>query len=453
MVAMMHLGSRKPRFTTPEESLVIETVPVAPSVFGEAVVDGISAVKEAHRCLRCEDSPCSAACPAGVDISNFTRRIGASDFSGAARLIREVNPLGNICGEICPAERLCESACVRNGLDKAVRIGQLEAFACGMASGKRGWPKARSGPTREKVAVIGSGPAGISCAYYLSLLDHQVEVFEKTVEAGGLPMRAMPEFRLARQLLLGEIEEAFMAGIEFRGNTSLGQDVNLESLWREGFHAAFLAPGLQSMTWPQIPGGDLPGVIGCLSFLESARRKVMRELTPRVVVLGDSNLTFDVAVVARRMGAEKVFVLSRRNDARMRVSADTRQAALEEGIEVVTGRTPVEFLGNGRVHGVKTADPEGAGVQTGEYVLEAGTVIVAEDRRMEKELGEYLAGQLRMNEDGTIQVEDRTMMTSRTGVFAGGDAAGGERLVAVAVAHGRRAALAIDDYLGSLSSA
>ncbi len=456
LAILRYLGLRAPRFHEMPESSVLETVPVRPEISGENVVDSISAVLESHRCMRCEDAPCVAACPASVDIPNFIRRLGAGDFAGAAKLIRETNPLGEVCGQVCPVSVLCEGACRRAELDTTVKIGQLEAFTCGYSQEPAGWPEPHRGPRRERVAVIGSGPAGISCAFYLSALGYSVEIFEEDIEAGGLPARAMTDERLSRQLLLREIEGATASGIEFRGNTSFGEDINLEYLWREGFAAAFIAVGQQSVRLPEIPGVDLPGVIDALSFLGAARRRVKRELTASVAVIGNDNLAVDTALLASGLGAERVYLVTGRKEGKLGAAPERLAEARAQGIDVLTGRKVRQISGEGRVEALSvpavTAQKAHAHQQEGAQLpeeLEVGTVIMAGGRQASASLAEHLAGQLKMNPEGTIQVDPDTFATSRVGVFAGGEIVTGSGLVVSACDQGRRAAISIHRYLGS----
>lgn len=448
--AMQFLSLRAPRFGEARESFVLETVPERPQISGAGVVDSLSAVLEAHRCLRCTDAPCIEACPGSIDLPNVMRRIGSSDFAGAARLVRQMNPLGAVCGLVCPAGSLCEKACVRAGMDTAVRIAELEEFACAVTPGPEGWPEHFRGQRSGRVAVIGSGPAGISCAYYLSVMGYNVEIFEQEVEAGGLPGRSMTDTRLNRQVLERELEGCLMAGIEFRGNAIFGEDLHFESLLREGFRAVFLASGLQSIKMPSIRGTDLPGVIDALSFLTAARRKVKREFAPRVAVIGESNLAIDTATLAREMGAEQVYLVMR-GPVDPGTTGDRVRAAESAGVTIVANRKIIEIQGEGRVEALRThpnvgAPAEGEGEEVGP-VLEVGTVIVAWEQEMEPTLGGYLASYLDRGPDGMVAV-DENMMTSRQGIFAGGDVTSGGGLVIEACAAGRRAALGIASYLG-----
>ena len=453
LAVMRLLGIGAPQFTTRVESSVLETVPVRPEISGGSVIDTISAVQEAHRCQFCLDAPCMKSCPASVDIPNFIRRIQSANFSGAARLIREANPLGEVCGNVCPVDILCESACVRASMDSPVRIGELEAFACSYAAGEEGWPPPYRGRRRERVAVVGSGPAGISCAYFLSRLGYNVEIFEEDIQAGGLPARSMPDFRLNIQSLMRDMEGALMSGVEFRGNTSFGDDINFDSLAREGFKAVFLGTGLQSMRFPRVKGSDLPGIIDVLSFLSAARRKVKRELTKKVAVLGNSNIAVDAALSALKMGAEKVCLITSYSESEMAATPGRIRSAVEAGVELLTERRLLSIEGKGRVEGVRTLPViGGSAAEAGEgHYLEVGTVILSGLQEPKASLADYLAGHLRIREDSTVEVDESTMMTTRQGVFAGGDLVNGGDLVVTACADGRRAALSIDRYLGGRS--
>jgi NADPH-dependent glutamate synthase beta subunit-like oxidoreductase len=286
-----------------------------------------------------------------------------------------------------------------------------------------------------------------------------VEIFEEDIEAGGLPARAMTDERLNRQLLLREIEGATASGIEFRGNTSFGEDINLEYLWREGFAAAFIAAGQQSTRLPEIPGADLPGVIDALSFLSAARRGVKRELTASVAVIGNDNMAVDTALLAGELGAERVYLVTGHSAGALAAAPERLAEARARGIDVLTGRKVRQIGGVGRVEALSVpagrARKAGADQQEGERIpeeLEVGTVIMAGGRQAAAALAEHLAGQLRMNPEGTIQVDPDTFATSRAGVFAGGEIVTGSGLVVSACDQGRRAAISIHRYLGSRSA-
>lgn len=454
--AMKYLSIRAPKFGHPTESFVIETVPVRPQISGQGVVDSISAVLESHRCMRCEDAPCRSACPAAIDIPNVIRRVACSDIAGAASLVREVNPLGEACGLACPAASLCEAACNRREVDSAVKIGELEAFVCGVCQGPEGWPAPFRGQRRDRVAVIGSGPAGISCSFYLSLMGFNVEIFEDSTDAGGLPAHAMTGARLNRQILEREVEGSMVAGIEFRGNTVFGEDIDFESLLREGFRAVFLATGLQSIKMPSVRGTDLPGVIDALSFLGAARRKVKREQSPSVAVIGEGTMALDTAVLARDMGAETVFLVMRSPVDGAPGVSERLEAVAATGVTIVPDRKIIEIVGEGRVEALRThANSPGLPADDEEEipaVLDVGTVIVAWEQEADPALAGYLASHLKLGESGLVEV-DENMMTSRHGVFAGGDVTSGGGLIVKACADGRRAALGIAAYLGSPTAA
>jgi len=446
---LRHLGLNPPSFHPEKESFVLETVPVRPEISGEDVVDTLSAVLESQRCLRCPDATCIAGCPAGVDIPTFIRRIGANDFPGAARCIRESTPLGEVCGLVCPAGRLCEDACVLSKTGTSVKISQLEALTCSFVPEREGWPEPFRGPRTDRVAVMGSGPAGISCAYYLSLLGYRVEIFEAAVEAGGLPAQVMPDSKLDRQILEREIEGALRDGIEFRGNTTFGEDINFESLWREGFSAMFLGVGLGVTSMPDTGGTDLPGVIDALSFLGAAKRGVKREMTPKIAVLGDGDIAIEAALLARELGAEKVFLVTSVTPENFESITGRTEELENQKVKILAERVPAELVGDGRVTGLRTRPVSETPGEEETELLEIGTVVIAAKRRPDESLAGYLAGHLKLTPEGTIKVDEGTHMTSRAGVFAGGDIVGAKSMVVSACADGRKAALGIHRYLST----
>jgi prolycopene isomerase len=446
---LRYLGLKAPRFPPAKESFVLETVPVRPEISGGDVVDTLSAVLESQRCLRCRDAPCSDGCPAGVDIPTFIRRIRANDFPGAARCIRESTPLGEVCGLVCPADRLCEGSCVLWETGKPVRISQLESLACSFVPEREGWPEPFRGTRTERIAVIGSGPAGISCAYYLSLLGYRVEMFEASVEAGGLPGQAMPDSKLDRPILEKEIEGALRDGIEFRGNTTFGEDIGFDSLWREGFSAVFLGVGLEMTGVPDISGTQLPGVIDALSFLGAAKRGVKREMTPRVAVLGDGDIAIEAALLVRELGAEEVFLVISGTPEKNVYMKERAEELESSNVKILAERESAEITGEGRVTALMTRPVSETPDEKETELLDVGTVVIAAERRLDESLAAYLGDHLKLTPAGTVEVDELTHMTSRAGVFAGGDLVGAERMVVSACAGGRKAALGIHRYLSA----
>ncbi|MBN1288476.1 MAG: FAD-dependent oxidoreductase, partial [Actinobacteria bacterium] len=449
--ALKHLGRTAPEIYGRTESFVIETVPVKPEIFAEDVVDTVSAVIESNRCLRCTDSPCVLGCPAGVDITTFVRRISSSDFIGAAKTIREAIPIGGICGRLCPGEVLCESTCRRGEFDSPIKISQLGTLACATVIEAEGRPSVTATDKGHKVAVIGCGPAGLTCAYFLKLLGYDVQAFEASSQVGGLPSKAMAAFRLDHKLLYREIEEILSLGITIRENSVFGEDFNFETLWRDGFEAVFIASGLQVIPKIELEGSSLPGVIDALSFLSAARRRVKRELSKKVAVLGNNNLAVDTALLASDLGAKNIYMITETDLDELSASPGRLAEARSKGIDILTGRKIIRISGEGRVEKIETAviSPDKRKENRPDVygTLEVETVVVALPRKADHAFEQYLSGHLKMNADGTVLINKNTMMTSREGVFAGGDLVSGEGLVIMACADGRKAAASIDEFL------
>ena len=431
------------------KSKVLETVPVRPDVQSDAVVDELSAVLESHRCIRCKDAPCMKACYMRIDVPGVMRRVNLADFAGAARLIRERCAMGGCATSLC--DQPCAAACRRNALDSALKICDIESMACAV-SGDYGWPWTNRGDTGRVAAVIGSGPAGLSCASRLSRMGHKVKLVESAPEPGGLPLLAMPSFRLSGQSLERETAHA-LEGVQMRVKTTFGEDANFESLAREGVQAVFVATGMQALEPCDLPGSDLPGVIDALSFLASIKRGVKREIEGSVAVLGEDSVAIDTARLVRSLTGGDVFLVTPLGEDSLRASKGSVEAAKGEGVILLTGRRPVSLSGEGRVEFVRTLPlsedvPRIPGTADQDNSLKVGTVIAAGDRKPEESLGAYLAGQLQLEENGCVKVDEH-LATSRLGVFAGGDAIGGHSFVG-ACRDGVKAAVEIDAYLRTL---
>lgn len=445
-----HLDIEEPDVHDNPTSLVLETVPRRPIISGGNVVDALSAILEAQRCMRCEDAPCIAVCPAGTDLPNVMRRVGTGDFSGASRLLREANALGEFCGTLCPAGSLCEKACCRAAEGSPIRISQLESFLCGYMSGAEGWPVPYGDERREKVAIVGAGPAGLSCAFYLSNMGYSVVLFDEAPEAGGAAADALRGKDAGDGVVHREIEGILASGIDFRGNTSLGKGLTFDKLSEEGFSAVFIATGKNTINLPDIPGTDLPGVLTAKSFLSSTRRDVAVELASSVLVSGDDAVAIETATLARDLGTDTVYLVAGEEFAPGSELLEQFEAASASGITVLTGRKIARISGEGRVESVTLAISDDAAdhPESTANRINVGTVIIASGRELDATLTDYLAEFIELNEDGTIKVDPNTLECGTPGIFAGGDVTGpGGGLVARACGEGRRAALSIDRHL------
>lgn len=438
------------------------------------------AVTEASRCLSCHDAPCSKGCPAGVDVAGFIRRLKTQNFVGAARLIREANPLAGVCGRVCPASEQCEKQCSSTDLSEPIAIRALQRFVCDVEMGRGirfAAPPARTG---RRVAVIGSGPAGLACAAHLARKGHRVKVFEARESLGGAMRYAIPAYRLPRKVLDAEIEAIAGLGVEFETGAEVAEDgrISIDRLLTE-YDAVFVGVGLGTAGKLEIKGKELPEVVDAYTFLEEAARAVGEDgsidhgLAPRVrdpvVVIGGGNVAIDAACTARRLGAKRVIVAYRRTKAEMPAWPEELEFAAEEGVEFEWLVSPVEIVAGdghgscGRGDGahlsvrfarMRLGEPDESGrrrpapIEGKYWEARAGTVITAIGQ------GAYdvdkVARGLAADERGFIIVRPETYATSRKGVFAGGDAVNGGATVARAVGDGAIAVRAIDEYLKAL---
>lgn len=456
LASLKDLNRSAPIFAMPKESKLIETIPVRHHAQVTKVIDAMSAVLESSRCLQCLNAPCVKACPAGIDIPNFLRRTSSGNFVGAALIIREKNPLGALCGFICPSSQFCEKECVIDEGTSPVRIREIEAYICSSQRDEISWPSPSRNQENQKIAVIGSGPAGISCAYFLSLLGYRVDIFEAMIEAGGIPTQILPAFRIDRAIVENDLEGAFLERITFRGNVQFGEEITFESLWREGYRSMFIGTGARHNCDPRIPGSDIPGVIDAISFLTSARRRVKRELGDRVAVYGCGRPALDTAILARNLGAKNVHIVTwvRQDDF---LDSCGIKGIDDPQIEIIPETAILSVHGNERLEEISLAPSRGYPCEPGSEQTEetctgdvkrlnVETLIISTPRDIEPTLRAYLASHLTVRTDGTILVEAETMATSVNGVFAGGDVVGNSG-VAQACADGRKAAISIDRYL------
>jgi formate dehydrogenase major subunit len=398
-------------------------------------------------------APCSLNCPAGIDIQNYVALIAKGAFKEAAALIRERLPLPGVVGRVCPHP--CEEACRRQLLDEPISIRQLKRFVYDYErkSGEKLLP-ARAPLTGKRVAIIGSGPAGLSCAYFLALKGHSVTIFEAMPLPGGWLRYGIPPYRLPKDVLDDEIEMIKGLGVQILCNKAWGKDFTLEDLLKD-FEAVFIGIGCQRSQALGVPGEELEGVYGGVDFLRDVALGKPVKVGKKVVVVGGGNTAMDAARVALRLGAEEVTVLYRRTRREMPASPWEIEEAEEEGIRFVYLVNPVRVSGNGKVEELicvkmRLTEPDASGrrrpepVPGSEFSIKVDTVIAAIGQRLDAKLLEKEGIAV---ERGSIKVDPSTLMTSRERVFAGGDAVLGPATVVEAVAQGRRAAFSIDAFL------
>jgi glutamate synthase (NADPH/NADH) small chain len=417
----------------------------APLAHNEALV-------ESDRCLFCFDAPCVEACPTAIDIPSFIRKIATGNLQGAAHDILKQNIMGAVCARVCPTEVLCEGACVRNHQDRRpVAIGALQRHATDalFASGKQLF--ARAPDSGKRVAVVGGGPAGLSCAHRLAMLGHRVSVFEARDQLGGLNEYGVAAYKVAGGIAQREVEYLLgVGGIEARLRQRLGRDVTLDALRRD-HDAVFLGIGLGAVNALGIDEPALAGVYDAIAYIESLRQARDLSTLPvgrRVVVIGGGMTAIDIATQVKRLGAEDVTIVYRRGPEAMGASETERDWAQTNGVRIKHWARPVKLVeANGALTGVELeytqVDASGRITSTGERFTLAADMLF-------KAIGQTLVTQeldtLELR-DGRIAVDDERR-TSIPGVWAGGDCvAGGKDLTVVAVEDGKRAALSIDRAL------
>jgi glutamate synthase (NADPH/NADH) small chain len=426
------------------------------------------AIREASRCLQCPIAPCSKACPVGNDIPGALLKIEQGDFLGAAAIYRRTSTMPQICGRVCPHEQLCQCACVRNKNHEPVLCGALEAIAADFERAQSPYHILPGSPSGKRVAVVGSGPAGLACAEQLILRGHRVTVFEAASAPGGLLTYGIPGFKLDHSIVRSLVEDLRHAGAEFRVQTAIGKTYPVKRLFAEGYQAAFLGTGSSVPTCMQIPGADLREIYPPDEFL--ARLNVDAEILPsawreplavgeQVVVVGGGDTASDCLRTALRKGAKRVTCLYRRTEAEMPGGKKDRALAREEGAEFHFLAQPIRFIpgSDGRVRAVeclecRLGEPDADGrrrpmpIDGSNFTVEAGTVICALGYEANPEIGRTTSG-LVVDKHSLLQVDPQTGAASLPGIFAGGDSVSGPDLVVTAMAAGRLAAESIDRYL------
>lgn len=428
--------------------------------------DAQTAMDEALRCLHCKHKPCISGCPVQIHIPDFIAKVAEGDFEAAYQIISESSSLPAVCGRVCPQERQCESKCVRGIKSDAVSIGRLERFVADWHNSHcKVWPAV---PERNghKVAVIGSGPSGLTCAGDLARLGYDVTVFEALHIAGGVLVYGIPEFRLPKKIVELEVNGLKALGVKIVTNVVIGRSMSIDDLFDDGFEAVYIGSGAGLPRFMGIPGESLKEVYSANEYL--TRVNLMKAYQPgsttpiyharKVAVVGGGNVAMDAARSAIRLGAEEVYVLYRRSFEEIPARQEEVQHAQEEQIRFQTLTNPVEILGSddGNVTGVRCirmelGEPDATGrrrpvpVPDSDFVIDADCVIMAIGTSPNP-LIKSTTGGLEVNARGGI-VADENGCTSRDGVFAGGDTVTGAATVIKAMGAGKIAAKSIDAYI------
>ena len=413
------------------------------------------AVQESARCLFWHDAPCTEACPTGIDIPGFIRKIASGNLQGAAVTILTENIMGGTCANVCPVEELCEQVCVLNSAEeKPVVIGRLQRHATDHLFETGVQPFERAPDSGKQVAVVGAGPAGLSCAHRLAMLGHNVTVFEARDEAGGLNEYGLAAYKMLDERAAREV--AFIldvGGIEVQTGKRLGVDVDLEAL-REQYDAVFLGLGHNAANSLGLEHESSDGVHDAIDFIARIRQEDLSALPVgrHVVVIGGGNTAIDIAVQIKKLGAETVTMVYRRGSGQMTATQYEQQIAQTNGVLIRTGAQPRRILaGDGQLQAVEfeytETDNEGRFVGTGEtFVLTADQLFKAIGQRFEMGPDVIRPGLLETDTSGRIAV-DVVHRTSLPDVWAGGDCTAGKDLTVIAVQDGKLAAHSIDEYL------
>ena len=432
------------------------------------------AQREATRCLQCPTKPCMQGCPVAINIPGFLAKAAAGDFAGALRIIKETSLLPAVCGRVCPQEKQCQKFCTMGKLlksvDKAVAIGRVERFCADLARETNTEEPLICAPkTGKRVAVIGSGPASITCAADCAKAGHDVTLFEAFHKCGGVLVYGIPEFRLPKAIVQHEIEGLGKIGVTIDTNYVVGHTRKLRDLMeKDGFDAVFVGTGAGLPKFMGIEGENLNGVFSANEYL--TRANLMKAYlegeadTPfwhgkKVAVLGGGNVAMDASRMSLRLGAEKVYLIYRRSEAEMPARREEVHHAKEEGVEFHLLENAKRILGDdkGFVTGIEClkyelGEPDASGrrspvaVPGSEFTLDVDTVVVAVGNASNPLIPATTEG-LEVNGRGNIVVDPETNMTSIPGVFAGGDIVLGAATVILAMGEGRRAAAGIDAYL------
>ena len=433
------------------------------------------ALAEAARCLNCKNKPCVTGCPVNIDIPAFIAKVKEKDFDGAMEIISATSSLPAVCGRVCPQETQCESKCTMGVKFEPVGIGRLERFVADRFNSKSKSSAQSVKPNGHKVAIVGSGPSGLTCAGDLSRLGCEVTIFEALHTAGGVLVYGIPEFRLPKRIVADEIRKLKNSGVKIETNVVIGKTLAVDELFDMGFEAVYIGSGAGLPRFMNIPGESLKGVYSANEFL--TRSNLMKAYTDhpvtpvmkggKVAVVGGGNVAMDAARTALRLGAQKVYIVYRRSMDELPARREEVEHAQQEGVDFRLLNNPVEILGyndendrrnpkNGFVTGMRCirmelGEPDSQGrrrpipVEGSEFTLDVDTVIVAIGTSSNPLIKNTTEG-LEVNERGGIVINENGL-TSREGVYAGGDVVTGAATVISAMGAGKVAAKSIYEYL------
>lgn len=428
------------------------------------------AMEEAGRCLNCKHKPCVQGCPVNVPIPAFIAKVAEGDFEGAYEVITSENALPAICGRVCPQENQCEGKCVRGIKGEPVGIGRMERFVADWHMAHAAEKAIDIEKNGKKVAVVGCGPAGITCAGELIKKGYDVTVFEALHKPGGVLVYGIPEFRLPKALVAKEIESVEKLGVKIETNVIVGRSVTIDELMADGYEAVFVGSGAGLPRFLNIPGENLLGVYSANEFL--TRVNLMKgydfpntptpvKVGKNVAVVGAGNVAMDAARTAKRLGAENVYIVYRRSEEEAPARLEELHHAKEEGIIFKFLNNPAAVVGNedGWVSGLEVVkqelgEPDASGrrspvpVEGSNYILDVDTVIIAIGQSPNPLIRQTTPG-LETQRWGGIIVEEETMETSKPCVYAGGDTVTGAATVILAMGAGKKAAAAIDAKLSA----
>ena len=434
------------------------------------------ALDEAMRCLGCKNMPCVSGCPVNIHIPEFIEKVKEGDFEAAYQVINKSSSLPAVCGRVCPQETQCESKCIRGIKGEPVGIGRLERFVADWHNEYCTEAPALPEQNGHKVAIVGSGPAGLTCAGDLAKLGYKVTIFEALHLAGGVLVYGIPEFRLPKKIVQKEVDTLKALGVDVQTNVVVGKTITIDEIFEMGYEAVFVGSGAGLPRFMGIPGESLKGVYSANEFLtrsnlmkaykDDATTPIMK--AKKVAVVGGGNVAMDAARTALRLGAEKVYIVYRRSLEELPARKEEVEHAMEEGIEFKLLNNPTKIIGynnpedprdpmNGFVTGMECikmelGEPDASGrrrpveVEGSEFVLDVDCVVISIGTSPNPLIKDTTEG-LDVNKRGGIIVEEETGLTSRDMVYAGGDAVTGAATVILAMGAGKTAAKAIDEAL------